>query len=395
MTTKHYFAEPLVFEFTAQVISTEKNEDGTSTIILDETYFYPEGGGQSADKGTVNNHKILNIYKEGNTVFHVIEGELTETQVTGKIDAEYRRRNMAAHTGQHSLSAAFLRELNAGTLAVKMNAYGLSTVDIDCADLTEVQINTVENLANTVITENRAVKSYFVSPDSPKLDELRRAVKFDKVSGDVRLVEIENFDLSACAGTHFPFTGMLGLLKILKTENYKGGSRIHFAVGQEALVQFRLYQQTIDTTSNLLSSGIEQIPELVEKLQSERSDLAKKVAAQSEQLLSYEAQEIIENAPGDAIKLSFENRDNGDLRTLANLLTAECKVVAIANKSGEDVTLIVASAEDSDAHAGNLLRAILAEFDGRGGGRDNYAQGVLKNFSDVTALMNVIDNHIN
>src|SRR5690606_5298178 len=164
------------------------------------------------DKGTLDGKEIIDIRKEDEAVIHVIQGEPATGDIRCNIDKAHRWGNMSAHTGQHILSAACLRELEAETLAVKMNATGLSTVDVSLAELTQEQIDSIELLANTIITENRAIKSYFVAPDSPKLEKLRRAVKFDKVTGDVRLVEIENFDLSACAGTHFPCTGTLGML---------------------------------------------------------------------------------------------------------------------------------------------------------------------------------------
>lgn len=396
MTIKRYFDEALTFEFTATVIEAISNENGTSNIILDETYFYPEGGGQSADKGTLGKCQVLDVRKEGETIIHIVEGEPLSGEVQAQIDEDFRLRNMSAHTGQHILSAILLRELNAETLAVKMNAKGLSTVDVSLSNLPGKQILAVENLSNVIIRENREIKSYFVAPDSPQLEKLRRAVKFDKVTGDVRLVEIDNLDLSACAGTHFPRTGMLGLLKIFKIENYKGGSRIHFAVGQEALTQIQSYQHVVDSVSTLLSSGANQVYELVEKLQSERSELSKQVTEQKEKLLAYESQAILENnADAGVIKLVFENYTNDDLRIMANYLReGENSQIAIVNQTGDDTMLIIATSDDSDVHAGNILRAILAEFDGRGGGRDNYAQGILKGFDDVAGLMSAIDKHL-
>lgn len=235
MTIKHYFDEPLIFEFTANVIDATNNADNTSNIILNETYFYPTGGGQSHDIGTLNGQAMIDVRKERETVIHVVEGDILAGQVIGLIDATNRRRNMSAHTGQHMLSAIALRDLQTETVAVRINAFGLSTVDLAIADLTQEKIDSLETSVNVEIRANHPVYSRFVSPNSPELDQLRRAVKLDKVAGDVRLVEIETVDLSACAGTHVPFTGMLGMLKILKVENYKGGSRIHFAVGDEAL----------------------------------------------------------------------------------------------------------------------------------------------------------------
>ncbi|GAB5492239.1 MAG: serine-tRNA(Ala) deacylase AlaX [Phototrophicaceae bacterium] len=393
MTEKLYFADPITTDFSATVLESSQNNDNTSYVVLDKTYFYPTGGGQTHDKGVIAGQAIVDVRKDGDTVIHILEGQaIAEGEiVTCRVDADYRRANTQAHTGQHILSASFLRECSAETVAVKMNATGLSTVDIGLPNLSSEQIKTVEALANQIIMENRSVKSYFVAPDSPKLNELRRSVKFDKVSGDVRLVEIENFDLSACAGTHFPQTGMLGAIKILKYENYKGGSRIYFAVGTELIQQFRQYHHEIEIISQMLSSGVEGLSDLVEKLLSERNLLQKQVRTQSRQLLQYEAQEVLASHTTKIIKLAFENRENSDLKMLASLLTEnDIKLVALVNQMDEDMTVIVASS-DSDSHAGNILREILSEFDGRGGGRDDYAQGVIKGFSDISAMRRVID----
>jgi alanyl-tRNA synthetase len=399
VTNKRYFDKPLIYEFTAQVLEAQYQDDGTSNIILDQTYFYPSGGGQSHDRGLLGELRILDVRKENGTVIHVVEGEITLGQVDCQIDANYRLGNMQAHTGQHILSAAFLRVLQADTLAVKMNADMPSTVDFNRGELSLEQIQAVETLANQVIMENRPIKSYFVAPDSAKLEELRRAVKFEKVTGDVRLVEIEDFDLSACAGTHFPNTGMLGLLKILKAENYKGGARIHFAAGYQALEQFRRYHQGLEAVSNFLSASIDDVYSLVQKIQSERQDLDKQVKSLREQILSYESVDLLAKVEHidelKLVKMNYEDRTSDELRVLANLLSAQSQTAAVlVNRIGENITVIVCAADDSNIHAGNTLKAILTQFDGRGGGRENYAQGVLKGFKDIEALMQTINSNL-
>jgi alanyl-tRNA synthetase len=396
VTDKRYFAEPLIFDFIAQVLEALPNEDGTSVLVLDKTYFYPTGGGQSCDKGFIAGLPVLDVRMENGKVMHQVQGQVALGEVACQVDSAYRLRNMQAHTGQHILSAAFLNTFNADTLAVKMNAEGLSTVDIALGDLSPAQIDEVENLCNQVIFENRAVKSYFVAPDSPKLEELRRAVKFEKVTGDVRLVEIENFDLVACAGTHFPSTGQLGILKILKSEHYKGGSRLYFATGYEALAHFRQEHRIIESLASSLSASFEAIHPLVQKLQTERQDLSKQIETMRESLLSYEVGDLVSNASNmgsyHLIKASFEERNGDELRVLGNLLAAESTMAAIlVNRAGADVTVMVAAASDTGLNAGTILKDLLGRFGGRGGGRETYAQGVLKNFEDVSALMQAVD----
>jgi alanyl-tRNA synthetase len=396
VTDKRYFDEALVFEFTANALEVIPNSDGTSLVTLDKTYFYPTGGGQSCDKGFIAGLPVRDVRMENGRVVHQVQGQPTLGEVACQVDSAYRLRNMQAHTGQHLLSAAFLNAFDAATLAVKMNAEGLSTVDIALGDLSPRQIDEVENLCNQIIFENRAVRSYFVAPDSPKLEELRRAVKFEKVTGDVRLVEIADFDLVACAGTHFPTTGSLGLLKILKTENYKGGSRVYFALGYEALDNFRQEHRIIESLATTLSASLESISPLVQKLQAERQDLSKEVETMREALLRYEMADMVSNASPlgklHLIKAAFEERSGDELRVLGSLLAAEAGMAAVlVNRSGADVTVIVAAAPDTGLNAGAILKDLLARFGGKGGGRETYAQGVLKNFDDISGLMQAVD----
>jgi alanyl-tRNA synthetase len=399
VTDKRYFDEPLVFEFTAQALEVLPQADGTSLVVLDKTYFYPTGGGQSCDRGTLGGLPVVDVRSEEGRVLHQVKGSPAPGTIKGEIDSAYRIGNMQAHTGQHILSAAFLNAFDAPTLAVKMNAVGLSTVDIDMGNLNREQIYTVEKLSNQIIMENRPIKSSFVAPDSPKLEELRRAVKFEKVTGDVRLVEIEDFDLVACAGTHFPSTGHLGILKILKTENYKGGSRIYFMVGYQALATFANEHALLESLSLHLSTAIESIFPYVERLQNERQELGKQVEEMRERLLRYEMGDLFSNAHKHEnyhlIKASFEDRSGDDMKILGTLISLESQMVAVlVNQVGADVTVIIAAATDTGLHAGNLLKSLLAKFDGKGGGRDTYAQGVLKNFEDVSALMQAVDELI-
>ncbi|MGJ3240155.1 MAG: alanyl-tRNA editing protein [Anaerolineae bacterium] len=388
MTHKRYIDQPLTVTFTAQVLEAHIHDANSARVILDETYFYPTGGGQAHDRGTLNGQDVLDVYQEAGQVVHVIAGEPPQEQVDGVIDWTYRLRTASAHTAQHILSASALQVLDADTLAVKMNAYGASTVDIDRAQLTPDQIDAVQALTNQMIQDNRAVLSHIVPSDSSRLIDLRRPVKTDKVYGDVRLVEIADFDLSACAGAHVPHTGMIGLLKILKSENYKGGSRLHFVVGQEALTHYNLTHQVLETVSNMLSCGVEQVPELVEKLQAERATFARQVSEQAQALLAHDAQALLQKTSHPHLILTDGERSPDDLRTLAHHLLADSavQVVVFLQLNDDAITLIVASDEANTYDANALLQAILTPFGGRGGGRTNYAQGVIKAYDDLSTI---------
>lgn len=395
MTKKSYLQEPLVFQFDAEVINIEHQADDTSLLVLDRTYFYPTGGGQSHDTGTLADHDVLEVRTQGETVVHVLEGHvdtaLIGSMVHGTLNRERRERLMAAHTGQHLLSAAFMTETRSKTLSVKMNPDTPSTVDIDHLNLTDKQLRHVEMIANRIIRENRPVHSYFLAPDDDKLKELRRAVKFDKVVGDVRIVEIDNYDRVACAGTHFPTTGMLGLIKILKTEQHKGGLRVSFAVGEIALEVLQTEHDLLVDLSNGFSTSIENIPNVLNKMQSERQALSKEVNILREQLISYEKVGMLQDAQRinnlRFVAADFDGRGAATLRILANLLTTESDTfVLLSNKQAGDLTIVVASGGNTRMSAGEILEGIMEKFEGRGGGNDVYAQGVIKGFDDADAI---------
>jgi alanyl-tRNA synthetase len=399
VTTLLYYDNPLTFEFTATVLDVQPQDKGLFHVRLDKTYFYPTGGGQSHDTGWIDGKPVVDVRKEDGIIIHVVQGEINTGDIQAQVDKNRRLRNMQAHSGQHLLSAAFVNELQAETVAVKMSPDAPSTIDVTLGDLTDAQIEAVETLSNQVIMENRPIKSYFLAPDDSKLDELRRAVKFEKVSGDVRIVEIVDWDMSACAGTHVPATGMLGMLKILKVENYKGGSRVHFAVGLQALDYFRHVQQVATDVSSLLSAGTNDVFNLVQKLQEERQILSKQVAELNESLLQHEKSVLLNTAIAiDGIRLvkaQFENQSGDTLKTLGNLLRTEAGVVGVlVNRQGDNVAVAVCTADDAGVHAGNLLKAILADFDGRGGGSESFAQGVCKGLADMGVLLASVETKV-
>lgn len=391
MTDKAYFAEPLVLSFQAEIVAVFPRADGMADLVLDRTYFYPTGGGQSHDTGIINGLPVVDVRNENGDVLHTVRGSIASGSATCQIDRAHRFGNMFAHTGQHILSAAFVNALQAETVAVKMNAVGASTVDVTLGSLSPAQIEQVEVLANDIIMESREIRSYFVPANDPRLDELRRAVKFEKVTGDVRLVEITDWDLSACAGTHFPTTGMLGMLKIVKVENYKGGSRIHFVAGTQALETFQRYQGLLDQTAAMLSSAADDVPALVAKLQSEKQELTRQVSAQREVLLRLERDQLLAQAvPISAVQVAcatFSARSADDLRILANQLAEHPGTVAVlVNQQGEQISVTISVASGTGIHAGNLLKAVLESFGGRGGGRDSYAQGACQGADPASVL---------
>ncbi len=374
-----YFEDPLKFEFEANVVEVRRLGEGRFGVVLDETYFYPTGGGQEYDTGTLGDVPVVDVWRDETTsvVVHVVEEELLPGRVLAKIDADRRRRHMQHHSAQHLLSACFSRLLDLETLSAHVNGYTPSSIDLPERELSSDQLAQVESLANEIVLQNLGIKTYFVEQDQARAVPLRRPAK---VQGDVRVVEIEGFDWSACGGTHCLSTGMIGLVKIFKTERQNKKLRVHFIAG----AQTAEYYQALH----------EQVSGLAEELSIHWADLAETVRAQSEMLkgvqrdlralrkehLGSEAEELarVAQTVGDyrLVAESFEDRSVDELQGLAKaLMGKESLIAALATFDGGKLAVVVACSMGVEVHAGELIKKILDPVGGRGGGGPQMAQG--------------------
>src|SRR6266540_316643 len=244
MSTRIYYTDPYCLEFDATVTaiapaaaSTAAPADGDSRwrVVLDRSAFYPTSGGQPFDTGTLGAARVLDVSDDSGPVEHITDAPLDVGQrVHGVIDAVRRRDHMQQHTGQHILSAAFDRLLNVRTESFHLGATS-ATIDL-AREVTPAEIARAEEAANAVIWEDRPVAVRFVSPEEAATLPLRKEPKKD---GELRLVEITEWDLSACGGTHVARTGEVGIIAVKGWERFKGASRVEFVCGVRALATFR------------------------------------------------------------------------------------------------------------------------------------------------------------
>jgi alanyl-tRNA synthetase len=231
-----YWDHPYQSEFEAQVVQAW-SEDGKHYAVLDQTLFYPTSGGQACDTGRLGGVAVLEVFEDAKAtgpVIHRLESPLLEGQrVVGQLDWARRYRHMQRHTAEHMLGQAFLRAAGWNVLAVNMSN-PVCTMDFDGAP-DEAVIRQAEALANWAVYANTAVRTYFIDEAEAPAHGLRRA---PKVAGIIRVVEIEGWDKVACGGLHVARTGEAGPIKITRFERYKGGTRIYFVAGWEALELF-------------------------------------------------------------------------------------------------------------------------------------------------------------
>lgn len=377
-TSRGYISEPFRYEFDAHVVGTVDLPDGRYGVLLEKTYFYPTGGGQDHDTGTLGDANVIDVFPdEQDRVVHVLDRPVVGTGLPAHIDVARRIGFTQHHSAQHLLSAAVDQSLGLETLSAHISIDSPSTIDVPSTRLSEADLFPAENLANEVIFEDRLIKSYFVTDAEAASVPFRKP---PKVSGTLRVVEIEGFDYSACGGTHCTRSGMIGIVKVLKAERRGDLTRIHFVAGQRALEYFQNYHAVLGRAGQLLSTGPDGLVAAIERLQEAQRAAQKELQGLEAERMRLQAYQLVATAEMvDGIRLvtaSYRDRTQQQVRALAMLLQNEPGVVAVlAAHDGTRLALAVACAPDTGISANELIRKQLVEFGGRGGGDARVAQG--------------------
>lgn len=378
MTDRLYYTDSYRTTFTA-TIAERLQQDGKAAVILDRTLFYPTSGGQPHDTGLLDGCPVQDVIAATDgRIIHVLEGPLDEASVggsvTGEIDWPRRYDHMQQHSGQHLLSHIFNERLGVATVSVHFGA-DESTIDLETATLTESAIAEVEAHANRLVYDNLPIKAYFVDDAGIAQLPLRRP---PKVSGQIRIVEIDSIDYVACGGTHCRRTGELGPVKILRQERSRGNVRITFKCGQRALRDYQTKHDLLRAAAERFSTDVYSVPAAVERLQAQVQTLQREIATATEQLLQYEMEALLASSEGKPAIIArlYRDKTNDWVKQLAQQLQRQPQVVALlGTTNGQQATIYCARSEEISLDVGQLLRATLREVGGGGGGRPEIAQG--------------------
>jgi alanyl-tRNA synthetase len=373
MTDRLYYLDASCHQFDARVVGAFER-DGRPAVVLDRTAFYPTSGGQPHDLGQLGGVAVLDVVDEEDVV-HVLAAPLgAGARVSGEIDRRRRFDHMQQHTGQHVLSAAFDRLFDNSTLSFHMGAE-LCTIDLAREPVADEIDRAVEE-ANRVVFEDRAVSVRFASPDEADRLPLRKP---PARGGRLRLIEVSDFDLSACGGTHVARTGAIGLIVVLGSERIRGGARVSFACGGRALAAFNLHRAAVTGVVRQLSVLPQELPAAVERMQADLRDLRKSAARLQEALGAHEAARLLAAAESESgvriVSAALEGWDAGGLKAIASALTAQPGVVAVLVSLAPPHSVVIARSADMTIDAGQLLRELASALQGRGGGRPELAQG--------------------
>ena len=373
-TERLYYTDCYLREFEARVLRSEAAPNGFK-VYLDRTAFYPASGGQPADSGTLAGLEVLDVIDEGDEVAHLLKQAPDTDEATGKIAWEKRFDHMQQHTGQHVLSAAFEKVGDYKTISFHVGTES-SSIDLDSDRLGSKQLEQAESAANQVLFEDRPVRIFFQSADEASRMDLRKATSRE---GEIRLVEVEGFDLSACGGTHVKHTGAIGLILVRKVERVKGSTRVEFVCGARALNSARRDFKLLNEASLLFSAAPEALPGLIAKQSQELRVEMRGREKLLERLAEYQAGELWRDAPvveGRRIVCRvFGVEASAQVKMLAHALAKLPDSVALLGVKGQPTKLFFAQTPGGASEMGAVLKQTVAKFGGKGGGSRDFAQG--------------------
>ncbi|WP_443664229.1 alanyl-tRNA editing protein [Dysosmobacter sp.] len=373
-TEKLYYTDPFLTTFTAKVLSCEAGKGGY-LVTLDRTAFYPEGGGQPADHGTLGGIAVTDVHEKDGVVIHTVEKavEIGEN-VTGRIDWARRFDHMQQHSGEHILSGILCRDYHCDNVGFHL---GADTVTIDYnTDISWEEALAAEYQANQVIWADAPVEITYPSP--AELEQLDYRSK-KALTGKVRIVTFPEADCCACCGTHVLRAGQVGIIKVLSCQKFRSGVRMEILCGERA---WRYLSGTYDQAHAVgqhLSVKPLEAAAAVERLTEELTAAKARMAELEGEVFSHKAHAYC--GKGDVVLVEPSLRPDG-VRRLADAVAKECGGLA-AVFAGEDGRYNYALVRADGADIAPLVKAMNAALTGRGGGRSGFAQGSVQTDADT------------
>jgi len=401
-TVKKYWDDPFVFSFTASVVRVvdESNRNG---LVFEETYFYPEGGGQPCDRGTINQNPVVDIQEVDGEIIHYIE-KVSDFEigpgntVICEIDKDYRIHNMRLHTACHLLFGAARRlfpkvEYAGFNIGKVGNLYLNTDQQIRSGDLLKMS-----QMANLYVVEDHPIEAYLV-----KHDEIKNipglAVNLELPEGDVRIIDIEGWDVAACSGTHLHRSVDIGLIKVLAREVHKKNvTRIDYAIGELAVSEMAADEKILSETSEFMSISKDQLNKVVQKMSNELRIANKELKKLQERLVEYKFRELNEGGEvSNGIRVVTEKLDFLDSNSVKVLVTkllnqSHTTIVAIVG-GGEQASIVAGCSQDVQLPVSETIVNIAKRYGGGGGGKGTFVStGGIK--ADTETLLSVVNKEI-
>jgi alanyl-tRNA synthetase len=378
MEQKLYYQDAYIKMFSTEVIKQQQEEDESWYVVLNQTVFYPTGGGQPHDTGKIAGEKVINVEEKDGEIRHYLEAPLQNTEgiLEGEIDWGRRFDHMQQHCGQHILSAAFDHLFQYKTVGFHLGSE-IVTIDLETEKLSEAEVRKAEELSNKIINENREIIVKWVTEEELSQYALRKETK---VKEDIRLVIIPDFDYNGCGGTHPKTTGEVSAIKILDWERQKKKIRLQFVCGTRVIEQLDKKQKVLLELTKLLNAPEKEMVVAAARLIENGKSLEKDLEQAREKLLEYEAKDLLVKKASEhepIVHEIFQNRTIQELQKLARLVISENdKAMAILVSANDSrMQLVCARGTAREENMKTLIGEILPKINGKGGGNESFAQG--------------------
>ncbi|HTA47912.1 MAG TPA: alanine--tRNA ligase-related protein [Verrucomicrobiae bacterium] len=395
MTERLYYNDSFLYNFDAEVRSVV--ETPRPALILDRTAFYPTSGGQIHDTGSIvlsdAKFRVTEVADtEDGHIVHYLDVPVKDvkpgTRIRGEVDATRRRDHMQQHSAQHVLSSAFVRLFGMATVSFHM-ADDHCSIDLDTPSLTKDQVEAGERRANEIVVEDRPVDLRYVTRDEAEKLGLRKLPPTER--DQLRLIDIRDWDVTACGGTHVNTTGQIGSILLRKTEKARQGYRVEFVAGRRAVATARRDFSTLTETAAMFSAGIYDVPQQARKSLDEIRSLHKQLEQSQDELAAAQAATLLAETPESQgrklVVRTFSDRDLNFLKLLAQKLTRQSPAVALLATESPQPALVFAQSAGQPHDMGALLKETMAKLGGRGGGSKDLAQGGAPNSEGLAAAL--------
>lgn len=369
-------------ETTAKILRSY-SEDGKNIIVLDRTVFYPEGGGQNSDVGTIDNSTVSYVFEKDGEIHHVVDKFPTNDEVRCRVDFEKRFDHMQSHTGEHLLAAVFNRLYHTESQGFHMGEEYVN-IDITLPEISDMEVSKVENIVNEYINQNIAVESFIVNEEESRKLALRKRVSKEE---GIRIVKIGEADACACCGTHVNRTGEIGLVKIIKTEKYKGMTRIYFKCGKRALKDYQQKHSDVMELVRFLSANEKDIVVKVKKLEEDLKTALKSITELKKQQAAFEAENLIKGKKDNIINKIYDNKDSEEIQFIIDKLMQEKVFIILGSRLNKQIFIINNS--DINIELSSIFKNKLKEYNGKGGGSNKRVQAVFNEQQDAEKFINL------
>jgi alanyl-tRNA synthetase len=380
VTQKLFLDNAYTTKFQAEIQSAGPGARGWE-VVLSATYFYPESGGQPADRGTIGSVPVLDVQVRGDEIVHYLAGEPPHSPAAAEIQWPRRYDHMQQHTGQHLLTAALIKLFDADTVGFHLGEEA-GTIDVTLPAITDAMAEKSEQLCGEWIAAALPVAVEYTTPDLFHRLDLRKKALPDDVKDEIRLIRIGDVDVAHCGGTHLRSTAELQIVKITATEKVRDLTRLSFLAGRRALDDYAQKHKMLADIAGALTCSIEDIPKRAVKMQEDVKQALRELKKARRELISHKVRsELAEVLEAGKHKLYLRRHDGwspDELKLLAAGMTAADPrlLCCCVSRDADSGAVVLAAGAAADIDMGLVLTKLLPQIDGKGGGRGNFAQGV-------------------